>query len=309
MSQSDRGILLLGCPRSGTTLLRRLLGNHSSIASPGETGLFRGAANFLKKDTTGVGVELGVLSGLGHIGVNENQIKSRLIDFVFAFLDEYTQKAGKKRWLEKDAFNAFSLPEIEDIFADRVRYICLVRHGLDVAVSLDEFSQKSRTYVSELHNYIQRSANPLEAFATAWVDVSSNLRNLLQSQGDNAILVKYEDLVADPDAELERILHFLSEPAEDGMIENALSDSESIGLSDWKSYARGSIDTESIGRWSSLPPYTIARLASIANETLQVFGYDEIGDEWNESPELARRRYEIGLALNLAKSQGKNRDA
>jgi protein-tyrosine sulfotransferase len=309
MSQSNRGILLLGCPRSGTTLLRRLLGNHSNIASPGETGLFRGAANFLRKDTTGVGVDLGVLSGLGHIGVNEKKIKSRLVEFVFSFLDEYTESAGKKRWLEKDAFNAFNLPEIEDIFADKVRYICLVRHGLDVAVSLDEFSQKSRTYVLELHNYVQRSANPLEAFATAWVDISANLRNLLQSQGDNAILVKYEDLVADPDSELERILHFLDEPAEEGMIENALNDSESIGLSDWKSYARASIGAESIGRWSSLPPYTISKLASIANETLQVFGYDEIDDEWNESPELARRRYEIGLALNLAKGQGINRES
>ena len=94
---------------------------------------------------------------------------------------------------------------------------------------------------------------------------------------------------------------------EQGMIEGALKDTDSIGLSDWKAYSRATVGGESIGRWTTLAPYTIARMAKIANPMLESFGYDSIGDEWSESPEKARRRYELGLALNLAKSQGRRK--
>jgi protein-tyrosine sulfotransferase len=298
------GIVLLGSPRSGTTLLRRLLGHHSNIISSGETGLFRGAAEFLKRDVSGVGVEMGVLAGLGHLGYSEEEVKSRVADTVISFLDEYAQKNDKALWLEKDAFNAFHINEIQEIFGSRLRYICIVRHGLDVAVSMDEFSQKSRSYILGLHQYVQQNPNPLEAFAQAWADISVSMRALLDEQAGNALLVKYEDLVASPEGELERILEFLGEPFEQGMVEGALKDSDSIGLSDWKAYSRASIGAESIGRWTSLAPYTIARLAKLANPMLESYGYDQVGDEWSESPEKARRRYELGLALNLAKSQG-----
>ena len=50
-NEAEKGVIILGCPRSGTTLLRRLLDSHPDLSCPGETFLFRGAARFLKEDT------------------------------------------------------------------------------------------------------------------------------------------------------------------------------------------------------------------------------------------------------------------
>jgi len=54
------GIIVIGCPRSGTTLLRRLLDAHPNIAAPGETYLFTACARFLRSERAVDGMDVGV---------------------------------------------------------------------------------------------------------------------------------------------------------------------------------------------------------------------------------------------------------
>jgi hypothetical protein len=62
MSANPRheGILLLGSPRSGTTLLRRLVDAHPNIACPGETNVFSSCGRFLRSERIAEGVRIGV---------------------------------------------------------------------------------------------------------------------------------------------------------------------------------------------------------------------------------------------------------
>ena len=55
------GIIILGCPRSGTTLLRRLFDAHPNIAAPGESYLLTAAARFLTGETMVDGMDDGLL--------------------------------------------------------------------------------------------------------------------------------------------------------------------------------------------------------------------------------------------------------
>ena len=290
------GIVVLGMPRSGTTLLRRLLNAHSQIACPGETFLFTACARFLNSDTTGDGLDMGVLAGLGFMGFSEELVLERLREMAFSFHRENAQKNGKRRWAEKTAFDIFHLKNIERLLGKHVQFICIQRHGLDVACSLMDLTQKTGAYVSELHEYISRYPRPIEAFTHAWVDQTEQLQTFMKRHSENAILLQYESLVTDPSAECERLFEWLGEEWEPGLVERALGQEGGLGFSDWKTYSRSQIDGSSIGRWKQLSQPTLSYLAPIVNPTLTVCGYEEI--EVSAGPidnEKARRHYELGL--------------
>jgi len=300
------GIIVLGTPRSGTTLLRRILGAHPSIACMGESNLLGACARFLESERIAEDVEIGVLSGLGHAGFPRDEVLSKLREFAFTFHREHAARAGKPRWAEKTAFDAFYVERIEELCGEHAYFLCVIRHGLDVACSLQELSDKNGGYLRELHAYVQRHPRPLEAFAHAWVDMTGAIRAFAARHPRNALLLRYEDLVRNPLETLAGALSFVGEPFHQELIEGAMRDTGDIGLGDWKTYARQDIGSESIGRWKSLSRWTIGALGAIANETLRESGYDPVPVEAARESEEARRRYELGLLLGRARRGSEN---
>ena len=55
---AKRGVVIIGTPRSGTTLLRRILDAHPAIACPPETYLLSGAARFLHEESFAQGLKI-----------------------------------------------------------------------------------------------------------------------------------------------------------------------------------------------------------------------------------------------------------
>jgi len=298
---SRPGIVVLGTPRSGTTLLRRLLDAHPNIACPPETYVLSGAARFLHEETFAQGLKIGALFGLGYAGFEEADVLARLRAFAFGFFEEHAEKAGKQRWAEKTAFDAFHVPAIRRLCAGHVKFVCLHRHGLDVAASIAELVDKTGGFVEELHRYVTRYPQPLEAYARAWVDTATAIEDLAQAESDDALSIRYERLTEDPEAVLREVLAFVDEPWDDGIVERALGSSENVGFGDWKTYARAKVDTRSVQRWKSLPAATQSMLAEVCNPTLRRLGYDAVATEADD--EDARRRYELGLLLGRLKKE------
>lgn len=298
---SRPGIVVLGTPRSGTTLLRRLLDAHPNIACPPETYVLSGAARFLHEETFAQGLKIGALFGLGYAGFEEADVLARLRGFAFGFFEEHAEKAGKQRWAEKTAFDAFHVPAIRRLCAGHVKFVCLHRHGLDVAASIAELVDKTGGFVEELHRYVTRYPQPLEAYARAWVDTATAIEDLAQAESDDALSIRYERLTEDPEAVLREVLAFVDEPWDDGIVERALGSSENVGFGDWKTYARAKVDTRSVQRWKSLPAATQSMLAEVCNPTLRRLGYDAVATEADD--EDARRRYELGLLLGRLKKE------
>jgi hypothetical protein len=293
---TDNGIVILGAPRSGTTLLRRILDAHPNIACPPETYVLSGAARFLHEDGFSRGLQIGALTGLGYAGFEEDEVLARLRAFAFGFLDDHATRQGKGRWAHKTAFDAFHVPKIRKICSGHVHFVCLKRHGLDVVGSLQELVDKTGGFVAELHGYIRKYPEPLIAYAHAWVDAATAIAKLVHAE-PKAMTVGYEDLASDPEAVVREILEFVGEPWDDGLLDRALSEANSVGFGDWKTYGRKRIDTASVERWRKLPTPTQAALAEICNPTLELLGYDEVVIE-DEDEDDARRRYELGLLVN-----------
>jgi hypothetical protein len=282
-------------------LLRRILDAHSQIACPPETYLLSAAARFLHEETFAQGLRIGVTFGLGFSGFGEADVLARLREFAFSFLDEHAQRQGKPRWAEKTAFDAFHLDAIRRVCGEHVHFVCIQRHGLDVAVSLGDLVDKTGGYVEELHDYIARYPEPLEAFARAWIDTSTKVADLAAG-GGRVLELRYERLVRDPEATVRQLLEFVGEEWEDGLLERAVETTGQVGFGDWKTYAKSSIDDSSVDRWKSLPAPMIAKLAAVCNPTLERLGYARVEAE-AESDEEARRRYELGLMLNRMKTK------
>jgi len=298
---SRQGIVVLGMPRSGTTLLRRILDSHPAICAPGETFLFRAASRFLESEEIAFGIDYGVFGGLKPLGFTEDRILEGVRGLAFGFYEELASRAGKRRWAAKTAVDSFYAPAIERLCAGHARFVCVLRHGLDVACSLKEFSDELEGYVAELRPYVQRYPRPLEAFAHAWVDVVTALLALVERNPAAAIALRYEDLVASPAATLARLFAFLGEDWDEDLLRRAFDEKEVVGLGDWKTYATKGLKGDSVERWRQLPEQTAARLAPIVNATLVAAGYPAIEAGRQLSNDDAMRRYELAMMFKAAR--------
>lgn len=297
------GIILLGLPRSGTTLLKRILNAHPRIACGAETFLLRATARFFESDTVTDGIDYGVVGGLSSAGISEGQIRDRVRELAFAFFEEIAVNQGKPRWAAKTAVDSFYLREIEELYGAHAKFICVTRHALDAALSLHDLTEANEIYIKELHDYISRFPRPLEAYSHAWCDVTRGLLNFANRNSSNTMLVRYEDLVSDPTTVCESIFGFLGEAWGPEVLERALATENVDGLGDWKIYSRPKIDESSVGRWKTLRQDTVSRLGPIVNSLLADCGYDPVTVAALPDHDQAMRRYQLTMRLHRARSE------
>ena len=290
-SDQIKPAILLSAPRSGSTLLRRLLNGHPDIASPGETSLFKSAASFFQTEPIATGVEIGCLPALQLVGIDDERFVDSLRSTLFGVLDSYAAEQQAKIWVEKTAFNCFYVNEIASLCGSNAKFVCLVRHGLDVACSIEELCQVNEVYLQEIHKYVQQTPRPLEAFARIWIDVANQLINLHEQNPENTILVRYEELLDEPEKCLQEIVTFLGLEWHDDVLKASLERKDSMGFGDWKTFRTNSLSKASVNRWHQRSSRTQMQLFQIMGPTLRKFGYevpDVEGDDDN-----ALRRYEL----------------
>ncbi|MCB9685961.1 MAG: sulfotransferase [Alphaproteobacteria bacterium] len=292
------GVVVLGISRSGTTLVQRLLDAHPEIAAPPETLALTAGARFLASQRMGSGASFGVLSGLATLGVEQDEVVRRVRALCFGFLEEHAARAGKPRWACKTAVDVFHLPEIEQLCGEEVRYVGVLRHGLDVAVSLLELVTKTGAWFEELHRYQAVEPRPLVAAARAWADATEALLGLRHRRPERVHLLRYEDLVREPDATLDALTSFLGVPRPDGWAADALSRPGAGGFGDWKTWEKTALDTGSVGRWRRYDRVQISAAVEAVAGVLEAAGYDA---PTPMTPEEARRRAEMAMRLTALK--------
>ena len=215
-------LFLVGCPRSGTTLLQSLVAAHSQITSFPESHFFTriiSSRAILKKfGLAAPHARAQFNSFMDLIGHPELQrVLPRLAvstrQYAQAFttvLDTITRNRDKHVWLEKTPRH---LNYIEDISAlvPEAKFIHLIRNGTDVVASLYEAVNG--------HPDIWRSlpANNLEQLIQRWID---SIALSQQYAGmPNHCMVRYEHLVESTQSVLTQICRFIDVPFEPDMLE------------------------------------------------------------------------------------------
>jgi hypothetical protein len=186
---TQRPIFIVGSNGSGSTLLRLMLDSHERIAIPGETG-------FLRLVLAHQWIPYWELGDrwYGHLGLSEDELMARLSTFYGGLFEEYADRLGKPRWGEKTPFHTWLLPQALRLFPDAV-VVGIVRHPGAVAVSLHD-----------------RFGRDLTASARHWRRSNLTMALALMRLGNQATLLRYEDLVTNPEGVMRAVLKRVGEP-------------------------------------------------------------------------------------------------
>ncbi len=271
-TSAARHVIIGGCPRSGTTLLRRTFDRHPGLCCGPESSLFLPAR-----------INLPALAA-GH-QIPEPELRALLAAarsqgaFVDAFAMRYLAARGRPRWAEKTPLNIRHLDWIMERWPD-ARIVHVLRDGRDVVCSLRDHPDRRWVDGRWVRMPNERS---IEEHARRWVtDTAAGMR----WRGDRRYHeVRYEDLVREPAATLERVLGFLDEPFHPGLlrVDGAMpvdpATPPGAPIPD-RPDAAGVISTSSVGRWrNDLTAADRAVVRRVAEARLGELGYLD-GADW-----------------------------
>jgi Sulfotransferase family len=152
-------VFVVGCPRSGTTLLRLMLDAHPDLSIPPESHFIPLVWRVRDRYETSGGFdgekmardvfrgirfrdwslpESEVLDELGRVAPSD------LAGSIACFFCAYAGRNGKERWGDKTPGYSMELPLLASLFPD-ARFVHLIRDGRDVALSLMEVPRPPRS--------------------------------------------------------------------------------------------------------------------------------------------------------------------
>ncbi|MCA1817295.1 MAG: sulfotransferase [Acidobacteria bacterium] len=209
--------IVVGSPRSGTTLLRFMLDSHPALAIPPETGFLSlgtkiaGAGDKLRERFLRAVVNYPKdAPAWPDFGIPEEEFRAELArinpftvaDGFRAFYRAYAARFGKPRWGDKTPHYCFEIDTIRRVLPE-ARFVHIIRDGRDAALSLRGmwFSPGWR----------------IEAQALYWLKYVRAARASGLGRPDY-VEVRYEELVLAPREELRRVCAHVDLPFDDQML-------------------------------------------------------------------------------------------
>jgi hypothetical protein len=231
-SQEESPIFIVGFPRSGTTLLEQTLDAHPSLASMDETRYLYQAIDSIAAAKVSYPRKL---AGLGRAQLD------RLRDAYWQRVRRRIDLAPGQRLVDKNPLNMLALPAIRRMFPNS-RVLLAVRHPCDVVLSCYMQHFTAPDFILLCRSLPSLAAAYVRAF-DFWHRTAAVLEPVVRT-------VRYEDCVADFEAEVRATAEFLGLDWTDAMLEPG-AHARSKGFISTPSYSQvvQPVNTRSIGRW------------------------------------------------------------
>jgi len=275
-------VFILSLPRTGSTLLQRILASHSQISSNGEFWLLLPFLYTLRKN--------GVRTEYGHRFVH--RATGCLCEAIPDKVDGYLRRIrelmdnlyndasteGTTYFVDKTPAYVLIAEEVIRLFPD-AKFIVLWRNPLAIIASAVEAWGGRRWNISEVYNLITQGL--------------INLIEASQKHKDRICFVRYEDLTVSPEVELRKIMAYLDLDYEADMIKNFSQIQlkkimgDPLGAKKYKSISR-----ESLEAWKKTLAGLLRKvwcrryLKWVGKNNLSIMGYDleELQQELNNIP-------------------------
>jgi hypothetical protein len=279
----ERPVIVGGCPRSGTTLLRSMLHSHPEMAMPRETrfvieawqrrrtfGDLREEANrrrlaawiFDRQQT------LHRRFGLDHdLAVERLVAAPPTLGSILAtpFL-LYSEKHGKPRWGDKRPKYASRMVVVWDLFPD-AQFVHIVRDPRACVASMRKLGWFDGKVAPAIEMW-EHSINTVAAWRTRLAP-------------DQLLEVTYEDLIAEPGRALTRIAGFSRLAADSGAVEQMLRYHERKEVRSERYHANlaGPPDPGRVSGWRTvLDQDEIALVERATGPLMATFGYEPVAE-------------------------------
>lgn len=228
MQETNPYVFLVGCPRSGTTLLRRILDAHWQLAITRESHWIpRYYEERVGTASDGRVAEALVTELLANprftrLGIDREQLETLLASrsadsyasFVSAIFDLYGEACGKSLVGDKTPGYVRRILTLHSLWPS-ARFVHLVRDGRDICSSVLD---SGRGYGASSFRAAWRE-DPVTTTALWWEWTVRLGREAGGSLGTRLYTeVRYESLVADPDRECRSLCDFLDLDYDDAML-------------------------------------------------------------------------------------------
>jgi len=213
--RSKSPVFVVGCPRSGTSLL------YHSLLSAGGFPFYDEETHFF----SGLAPRVGSLNHLKNrkkliekwrrsdclkvTGIDREQVERQILndcrnsgDFLRIVMDNMARSQNAERWSEKTPDHVLYLREIKRTIPNAL-FIHIIRDGRDVALSLDG--------KGFLNPYLLRKSHSLLVCGIYWDWLVESGRNMAQELGSQYLEVRFEDLVSKPRETFARVGDFIDQ--------------------------------------------------------------------------------------------------
>jgi hypothetical protein len=279
--ENVRPIIVVGCPRSGTTMLQLMLHAHRRIAIPPETRFV--LETYRRRRHLGDLRDTAIRRALARQIVTTP--KTRVSDFGLdpdALVEEivagpptlgsafgivlraYARRFGKPRWGDKRPAYVDNLDAILRLFPD-AQVVNLVRDGRDCVASLKEM--------------VWHRGGIYEA-VSGWARAVDSAAAAARRLGPGSFHeMRYEELVADPEPHLRELCRFLGEEYDPAMTAPAaVADIAVPADKTWHARTRSAVSSDRVGSWRErLEPWEIGLCEAAFGARLKARGYELSG--------------------------------
>lgn len=280
-----RPVFIVGCPRSGTTLLQRMLDAHPDVAVAPETFFIRrfwhrragygdlecdDAFARLLDDVTAI-PEFAEMDLDAEAFVTAAERDVRTYAAVFRqLLEQFARKRGASVVGEKTPNHVLYLPTLR-VFFPEARFIHVVRDARAVVNSWRSVPWSSG----------QRWCD-----AEIWVKYVTAGRAAEDWLGESLRAVRFERLVQAPEAVLRQVCQLLEVAFDPTMLAFHEKSPRTVNVTrePWKANATQPVDPSTAERWrQQLAPGAIAQIEAVAAAEMRNWGYEPESAAWRRA--------------------------
>jgi hypothetical protein len=280
MSIGTRGenlIFVISQPRAGSTMLQRMLGGHAEIHTVSEPWLmlhplYALRAEGYEAEYSAASAHRAVQEFLGTLPRGEEEYIEGVRRMCAHLYGVALESSGKRYFLDKTPRYYLIIPELVRAFPE-ARYIILLRNPLSMLGSI-------------LSTWIKEQWSSLYSFKHDLIEAP---RLLVEGKGmlpEHGLVVRYEQLVTNPEEEMRRICRMLGEEFTPEMIEYNRRDLPRWSFGDQQSvYEHTRPVAENAQKWiAALRDPQVWRLT---HDYLRLLGREIVGQMGYDYEELA----------------------